>query len=150
MCEPAGSSKRRSGRSRDGFSILELLVVLAVVATVAAIAVPQLMRAFNRSRQRRTMADMRSIAAANGAYHVDSGAYVAALGDLSPEYLQPPGADAWGNALVYAGGGSAYTLTSYGLDGVPGPAPPSPWTAEPFEPDLVVANGTFTQAPTDR
>ena len=58
-----------------------------------------------------------------------------------------PSGDGWGNAWSYAGGGAAYTLTSFGLDGVAGPAAPDPWIAEPFEVDMVVQSGMFTQAP---
>lgn len=142
------TDRRAVRRSAGGFSLVELLIVMALIGILATMAVPQLLQAFERSRQRRTMADMRSIAAANGTYRVDSGTYATALGDLTPDYMDPvPSVDGWGNGMTYTGARAAYTLTSLGLDGASGPAPPSPWNDEPFEADLVISNGTFTQAP---
>ena len=133
-----------------GFSLIELLIVLAVIGVLSTIAVPQLVRAYDRSRQRVSMADMRSIAAANGTYHVANGAFPTTFADLMPEYLNPvPPADAWNNAWAYErASDDDYTLTSYGQDGVSGPAAPDPWMGDPYDADLIVTNGAFTQAPT--
>lgn len=142
------SATHATGRRVAGFSLIELLIVMAVIGIMATIAVPQLLQAYDRSRQRKTMADMRSIAGANGTYRVDNGGYASAFADLAPDYLSSvPGTDAWGNGFAYSGSRANYTLTSFGLDGAAGPAAPSPWYDEPFEVDLVVTNGTFTQAP---
>ena len=139
----------RHHTTNRGFSFVELLVVMAVLGVITAIVTPQLLTAFERSRQRRVMADMRSIAAANGTYALDNGnVYAPTLIALQPFYMGPvPSADAWGNPWVYSGGAN-YTLTSRGSDGAAGPAPPLPWTAEPFEGDIIVQDGSFSQAPT--
>lgn len=124
---------------------------MAVIGVVSVIAVPQLLTAYERSRQRRSMAEMRAIAGANGSYRVDMGGYASGLGDLAPDYMNPvPPLDAWGTAWVYTANRDSYTLTSLGLDAASGPAPPANWYDEPFEADLVVANGAFTQAPESR
>jgi len=83
-------------RNEDGFSLIELLIVVAIIGIIATIAVPQLLDAIDRARQRRTMADMRNIATANGTYRVDEGVYAPALSDLVPTYMQViPANDAW-------------------------------------------------------
>ena len=135
--------------SDQGFSLIELLIALAVIGIVSGIAVPQLLSAYDRSRQRASVADMRSIAVANATYRVDTGSYAGAFSDLVPLFLNPvPPEDAWGNAWGYQSGSpDQYTLTSFGLDGVTGPAAPTPWFDEPFEADLVVVNGAFSQVP---
>lgn len=136
--------KSRAG----GFSLIELLIVVAIIGIIATIAVPQLLDAIDRARQRRTMADMRNIATANGTYRVDKGVYVSALSDLETAYMQvAPVNDAWGNALDYTLSSGSYTLQSFGSDGVDGPAAPSPWANGPYDVDLEMTNGQFTQAP---
>jgi len=136
-------------RQQGGFSLIELLIVVAIIGIIATIAVPQLLDAIDRGRQRRSMADMRNIATANGTYRVDEGVYATALADLSPTYMQVvPTNDGWANAWVYALASGTYTLQSYGSDGADGPIPAAPWVNGPYDGDLELTNGQFTQAPT--
>ena len=133
---------------KDGFSLIELLIVVAIIGIIATIAVPQLLDAIDRARQRSTMADMRNISTANGTYLVDDGAYASALSDLVPDYMQVvPSNDSWGNALDYSVTSGDYVLQSYGSDGADGPAAPTPWINGPYDVDLEMTNGQFTQAP---
>ena len=132
-----------------GFSLIELLIVVAIIGIIAAISIPAFMDAIDRSKQRRSMGDMHSIITANGTYNVDLQNYAPVLNDLAVQgYLQNVILDdAWGNAFVYNTNGDNYDLTSLGRDGAAGPAPPVPWENDPFEPDIIVQDGMFTQAP---
>ena len=131
--------------------MVEMLVAIAVIGVIASVAVPQLLVAYERTRQRKTMGDMREISMALGTYRVDNLVYPAAIADLQPTYMDPPPPlDGWGTAWAYATNGNDYTMSSLGLDGAPGPAPPANWIDEPFESDLVVVNGQFTQFPRPR
>lgn len=138
-----------SQREESGFSLIELLIVILVIGIIAAIAIPQFLSAWDRAKQRRTMADMRSMVAANATFFVDNQDYAPNLPQLQADgYIQVAVTqDAWGNALDYNPGARTYDLTSYGKDGAAGPAPPDPWVNEPFEPDIVVIDGMFTQHP---
>ena len=139
-------------KRQEGFSLIELLIVVAIIGIIATIAVPQLLDALDRGRQRRTMSDMRNIATANGTYRVDTGAYSTDLATIQTAgYMQViPLNDGWGTALTYSAtvATDTYTITSTGSDGATGPAPPSPWINDPYTPDLVLIQGQFTQAPT--
>lgn len=105
-----------------GFTLIELLVVVAIIGILAAIAIPNLLTAIQRSKQKRTMADMRTIAVAWEARATDLNRYnsmgaITAItrcsnfinpGALSsavtPTYIHLlPEHDGWGNVLkLYA------------------------------------------------
>lgn len=145
-------SASRKG-SHEGFTLVELIVVVAVLGILVAIVVPALVSAVDRTRQRRSMADMVSLAKANGMHQVDSSRYVNALGALSPTYMvSVPASDGWGTPWQYipAGDQRSYELRSLGKDGALGPAAPVVWLNDPFEPDLIMNTGQFTQMPTSR
>ena len=136
-------------KNQKGFTLIELLIVVAIIGIIAAIAVPQLMNAMDRGRQRRSMADMRNIATATGTFRVDTGAYAANLAALAPTYMQvAPANDGWGNAFTYTTGADTYTIQSDGSDGAAGPAAPATWINDPYDPDIIMTDGQFTQAPT--
>lgn len=137
---------RRIGQS--GFSIIELLAVLTVISVLAMIGVSQFIAAYDRARQRSTLADMRSVAVAASAFHVDKGDYPTSFDDLEPYYIQAVATvDRWGNAWVFESDDAGYQLSSLGKDADAGPTPPDAWIDEPFECDLVLRNGAFVQAP---
>ncbi len=50
--------------SRDGFSLVELLVVVAIVGIIAAILIPNLLTALQKAKQKRTVAEVRNVGTA--------------------------------------------------------------------------------------
>src|SRR5438067_13759393 len=65
-------------RRQRGFTILEVLIVVAIIGIIAAIAIANYMNAAQRARQKRTMANIRSIGVAWESRAVDTQAYNAA------------------------------------------------------------------------
>ena len=59
-------------RKQHGFTLIELLIVVAIIGIIAAIVIPNLLNAVDRSKQKRTMADMRSVGTACESYSVDN------------------------------------------------------------------------------
>lgn len=145
---PAANLTSIDKRREAGFSLIELLALMAVIMIIGMVTVSQFIMAYDRSRQRSTLADMRTLAVANGTYAVDQGDYAPSLSDLQSYYLNPPPpVDRWGFAWGYTYSEGEYSVTSHGSDGAAGPPPPPNWAGDPFECDLVVENGIFVQAP---
>ena len=65
----------RADRRQRGFSLIELLMVVAIIGIVAALAIPNLIGAIQRSRQSRSMADIRMISEGIEAYQTDYSYY---------------------------------------------------------------------------
>ncbi len=142
-------------RKEKGFTLIELLIVVAIIGIIAAIAIPNLLNAIDRGKQKRTMADMRSIGTAVESYAVDNNFYPRGLtwgatltAALAPIYIKTiPGNDGWNNTWVFASSanGSLYTITSYTKDGIVS-ALTGGQTGD-FNCDLIFANGQFFQWP---
>ena len=144
-------------------------VSAAVVAGLAALIVPNLLEALERSRQKRSMADMRSIAtgwearaedlktfAVGSRRAVPPGTFHSVpLAELEralvPTYIRKlPRLDGWGNAFdVYVGGYDAegrakhYLVRSRGSDGRAETSRYRHGETSSFREDLVFANGNF-------
>jgi general secretion pathway protein G len=163
-------------KNQKGFTLIELLIVVAIIGILAAIAIPNLLTAMQRSKQKRTMADMRSIATAWEAYATDNNAYSAAgaasssstltwssFSDfsyttlsqiLSPTYIRnTPQNDGWNRSYDFkvdnsaAGSAQEYAIRSRGKDGV---AEAGVYPAGPrnvFECDIVYSMGAFVAYP---
>ncbi len=67
--------EKTSMRSKQAFTLIELLIVVAIIAILAAIAVPNFLEAQTRSKISRAQADMRSTATSIEAYMVDHNRY---------------------------------------------------------------------------
>lgn len=165
---PTNGAPSRPGAGAGGSNTLALvigiaaaaLVVVAIVGILAAIAIPNLLTAMQRSKQKRTMADMRTVAVALETYGVDHpqeeyppGEYVASLAPhLQPKYVKDlPELDGWGTGVRYSPlPNRGYMIRSAGGDKVfehDSPDEYSRGATSNFDCDIVFANGEFVQYP---
>ncbi len=104
-----------------GFTLIELLIVVAIIGIIAAIAIPNLLNAIDRGKQKRTMADLRSMGTAIEEYSIDNNFYPVATDvatlevNVSPSYMRKlPERDGWGTDIAVDSTANEYTLGSCG------------------------------------
>ncbi|HKO55597.1 MAG TPA: hypothetical protein VJ276_06925 [Thermoanaerobaculia bacterium] len=139
-------------------------ILVAIIGILAAIAIPNLLTAMQRSKQKRTMADMRSVATAIEARATDTNDYprVGSASELasvlSPTYMKTVRTqDGWTHGLRYecwdahnVGKCDTYALASGGKDGVfehDALQEYSENTTKNFDCDIIFSNGSFVQYP---
>jgi general secretion pathway protein G len=157
-----------SHRRSTGFTLIELLVVVAIIGILVAIAAINYRNAIERARQRRAMADMRSLSTALESYSIDFSRYPpsaaftlpaglslptdnleVARGYIQPTYIRAaPMVDGWNSWFAY---GTTPTKNDYALRsnarlGEPQEDPLYGPTTD-FMDDIILVNGQFVQWP---
>jgi type II secretory pathway pseudopilin PulG len=166
-----GAPARRAVKGSNTAAVIAIvvvgvLVVVAIIGILAAIAIPNLLTAMQRSKQRRTMADMLTMAGAVEAYAEDNNKHfpdaisIDQLSQsLSPKYVQRlQTKDGWANQFRYdcwstSGSGpcDSYVIASAGKDGKFEVEDPTKYQGRGattnFDDDIVFENGKFIQSP---
>ncbi len=145
---------------REGFTLIELLIVVAIIGIVAAIAIPNLLTAVQKSKQKATMGDLKSIGTAIESYVTDnimapSDITNAGFGGNRDFHIKHfPETDAWGNPWHYARDASIrdiYSICSPGKDGVfAGFFQEGTYinnSLEDFNNDIIFSTGIFVYGP---
>ena len=133
-----GPSRRVIGSDRDGFTLIEILVVIAIVAMLAALVAPNVFRNLGTAKDVTARSQVEALGGGLDSYRLDNGRYpttdqglealsVAPTASPAPTNWRGPylrkavPLDPWGNAYVYISPGvvnpTGYDLLSLGADG---------------------------------
>ncbi len=147
---------------QQGFTLIELLIVVAIIGIIAALLIPNFLDALQKSKQKRTEADVRNLGTAMFSWLTDqagaAAAGAAATGDVNlanfqstssanlstclvSQYIQSiPLLDGWKHQFSYymnysnpLGGVNIMAILSYGRDGKADAGSPD-YTVTGFDP----------------
>ena len=102
-------------KRKEGFTLIELMIVVAIIAIIAAIAIPSLLNARKAGNEASAISSLRTLTTVNEQYRTRFQSYAGALTDLSAEsYIDSvlgSGVKS-GYDFVYGAGANTWTCTA--------------------------------------
>jgi general secretion pathway protein G len=128
--------EKRNQLNKDGFTLIELMIVVVILGLLATIVMPRILGRPEQARRMKAKVDIRNIESALALFKTDTGRFPTTSEGLEvlvtdtgikgynkDGYLDKVPLDPWGNRYIYLSPGvhsKDYDLESYGKDGEDG------------------------------
>ncbi len=110
-------------KKKNGFTLIEVLVVVIIIAALAGMVVPKLWPVSNEAKQKIAQGDIANIGVALKLYYLKNDRFPAGdqgVASLYPDYLEKPPRDPWAHDYLYRCPGvhnqGSYDIWSQGVD----------------------------------
>lgn len=124
-------------QKKNGFSLIELLIVVAIILVIAAIAIPNLLRARIAANESSAVSSLRALNTAQISYDSSypTAGFASTLSSLAGVNCAPPGASSACliDTQLASGSKSGYSFTLSGTSGTPNAA--YQFRADPLTPN---------------
>jgi type II secretion system protein G len=102
---------------QKGFTLIELLIVVAIIGIIAAVAIPNVLMAIQRGKQKGSMGDIKTLSTSVSAYVIDKG-YAPDAADMQA-VLQIPNFNTFyaSGSKVIDGWGQIFGYTRFAVTG---------------------------------
>jgi len=94
--------KNKKQHNKDGFTLIELMVVVAIIAFLATLSIPTFSRFFSKAKRTEAYMNLSSLYAAQKAYHAEHGTYTDVLYGQKGLNWKPEGYNGGGKSEKFA------------------------------------------------
>ena len=109
-------ASRRHGRLARGMTLIEIMVVLVILGLIAGAIGFNVFNQLKEAQIRTAKLDIGAISNGVDLFHVETGQWPDALGQLVPKYITELHTDPWGSEYSFIRSGEGYEIYSYGPD----------------------------------